>query len=63
MRVKYERLDQLENNFDLNSKTDKQLLNIQLKITKILNDRGVNISEDNKSFEAQVCEALYRIKL
>lgn len=29
---------------------------------KILNDRGVNIREDNKSFEAQVCEVLDRNK-
>ena len=62
MPLKYERRDQLESKLDLNSKTDKQLLSLSLEITKILADRKVYIREDNKSFEAQVCEVLNRNK-
>ena len=62
MPLKYERRDQLENKLDLNSKTDKQLLSLQLEITKILADRKVFNREDNQSFEAQVCEVLDKNK-
>ena len=62
MPLKYERRDQIERKLDLNSKTDKQLLSLQLEITKILNDRKVYIREDNQSFEAQVCEVLNKNK-
>ena len=55
-KTKYE----LEKMLDLNLKTDAELLSLSLKITKILNDRGVNIREDNSSFESQVCEVLDR---
>ncbi len=60
--MKFKTRDELERMLDLSVKTDKQLLKLSLKIAKILNDRGVNIREDNSSFEAQVCEVIFRNK-
>jgi len=56
----FKELSDLEKMLDLNLKTDAELLKLSLKIIKILNDRGVNIREDNKSFESQECEVLDR---